>query len=322
MDWKERPVTVTGAGGFIGSHLTERLLKLGAKVRAMVHGDPLYHAGHLAGMQSEGLELVGGDLRDAGFVRRAIIGADTVFHLGAVTSVAYSYTHPEETISTNVLGTLNVCAAAREAAVRRLVHTSTAGAYGNARNDEPITEEHPVIACNPYTAGKLGGDCAAQTYHLSYGLPVATVRLFNVFGPRMGRFLIMPAIIQQLLEGPELKLGDLTPTRTFAYVDDIVDAYFRMAETENVVGEVVHFGGEEVITMADLVDLIARIMDRPYTVVEDPGRLRPKNSEIYRVRADSSKAKRLLGWEARVSLREGLERTIEWIASGGYQRLP
>ena len=309
MTWDQETVAITGAGGFVGSHLTERLLAEGARVRAMVHGKP----GHLADADHQNLTLHDGDLLDAEFVSAVVEGADHVFHLGAVTSVAYSYDHPEETVRTNVIGTLNVCQAARTHGVTRLVHTSTAGVYGNAENDAPITEAHPVRGCNPYTAAKLGGDHVAETYHLSYDLPVTTVRLFNVFGPRMGQYLIMPAIISQLLDGPELKLGDLTPTRTFTYVDDIVDGFLRAAQAEDAVGELVHFGAERVITMQELVDLIAELMNVKYTLHQDPDRLRPAKSEIFRVRVDSTKAQSLLGWTPTVGLEEGLRRTIAWM---------
>jgi dTDP-glucose 4,6-dehydratase len=309
MGWQGKTVAVTGAGGFVGSHLTESLLALGATVRGMTHRKP----GHLTGNAHPQLSLHDGDLCDKDFVNRFIAGADTVFHLGAVTSVSYSYEQPEETIRTNVLGTTNVCAAALAAGVQRMVHTSTAGVYGNAEGGRPITEEHPVRGCNPYTAAKLGGDHVAETYALSYNLPVATVRLFNVFGPRMGRYLIMPNIIEQLLQGPELKLGDLTPTRTFTYVDDIVDGYLRAAESDAALGQVIHFGAERVITMQELVDLIAGLMGVEYQLVQDPSRLRPAKSEIYRVSVDSSRARAVLGWEPTVGLEEGLRRTIEWL---------
>lgn len=314
MDWNGRKVLVTGACGFIGSHLVERLLSLGAEVRAMGHGDPLYRPGHLKGIEHPQLERVGGDLRDAGFVSKSMAGVDTVFHLGAVTSVAYSYTHPEETLATNASGTLHVCAAALDAGVRRVVHTSTAGGYGNAQDGRPISETHPVSGCNPYTAAKLGGDFTAQSYWLSYGLPVTTVRLFNVFGPRMGRYLIMPTVILQLLQGPRLRLGDLSPTRTFVYVDDIVEAYLAMACADSLIGELVHFGSEEVVSMGELVERIAGIMGKSYEIAEDPSRLRPANSEIYRIAVDISKAKSTLNWRPKVGLDAGLRETIAWFS--------
>lgn len=310
MDWNGVRVAVTGAGGFVGSHLTERLLSHGANVKGMTHGKP----GHLAGCAHPNLTLHDGDLCDADFVHQFIAGAEYVFHLGAVTSVAYSYDHPEETVHTNVLGTLNVCAAARAAGIRRMVHTSTAGVYGNAEGGLPITEDHPVHGCNPYTAAKLGGDHVAETYWLSYNLPVATVRLFNVFGPRMGRYLIMPTIIEQLLQGPELRLGDLTPTRTFTYVDDIVDGFLLAATRDEALGQVIHFGAERVISMGELADMIAEIMGVQYNLVQDPSRLRPEKSEIYRVVVDSSRARTQLGWSPDVGLEPGLRRTIEWFS--------
>lgn len=314
-------MVVTGAGGFIGSHLCERLAGLGARVRAVVHGNSRGTVGYLAELSPGHAAAVGvrhGDICDGGFIRTAISGADTVFHLAAVTSVAYSYGNPEETIATNVTGTANVCSAAREAGVRRLVHTSSAGVYGTMRDDAPITEEHPVQACNPYTAGKLGGDHVAESYYLSYDLPVATCRIFNTIGPRMGRFLVLPTIILQLLKGNVLRLGDTRPTRNFTYVDDIVTAFVRMAEEDAAVGQVVHFGSERDISIGDLARLTAQLMDRQTDIQFDKGRLRPEKSEIHRVVADSSKARRLLGWQPEVPLEEGIRRTVEWISAGGY----
>ena len=312
---------VTGAGGFIGSHLCERLMGMGARVRAMVHGDAQYHSGYLRQIPPDAavdLDVMGGDLRDAVFVREAMAGADTVFHLGAVTSVAYSYTHPEETIATNVTGTLNVCMAAREAKVRRMVHTSSAGVYGDAEDGKPIRETHPIRGCNPYTAGKIGGDFVAQTYYLSYDLPVATVRPFNAYGPRMGRYLIIPTIIMQALERDEVKLGNLSPTRNYTYVDDMVMAFVRMAEEDKAVGEVVHFGSPTAISMGDLAHRIFATMGRTIRIVQDEALFRPEKSEIYQVIADCTKARNLLQWEPTVSLDEGLKRSVAWIAEGGY----
>lgn len=320
MEWNGRRAVVTGAGGFIGSHLVERLASLGAQVTAMVHGDPPMHAGYLGNKALRTVALVGGDIRDSEFVHGAIAGADTVFHLGAVTSVQYSYKHPAETIEVNTMGTNHVCAAARAAGVRRVLHASTGGAYGNAAGGKPITEDHPMVASSPYVAGKIAADHVAQTYHLSFGLPVATVRLFNAYGPRVGQFLIIPTIIQQFLKGPHIKLGDLSPTRPFLYIADIVDAFLAMAEADGVDGDVVHFGGPESISMGELVERIAALMDVTPEIEQDPARMRPKNSEIHRQSVDGSKAERLLGWRAKVGMNAGLAETIAWVRAGGYEK--
>jgi nucleoside-diphosphate-sugar epimerase len=318
MSLKGKHVLVTGAGGFIGSHLCERLLTKGVVVRAIVHGGGAYPARYLSSLRAPSLLILGGDIRDASFARECVEGADTVFHLAAVTSVAYSYIHPEETIATNVMGTLNVCEAARRTGVRRLVHVSSAGVYGNARENKSIREDHSVQGCSPYTAGKLGGDFIVDSYCRSYELPATTARLFNAYGPRMGSYLIIPTIVLQALYGDEVKLGDLTPTRNYTYVEDVVTALMRMAEEDAVVGEVVHFGSPEVVSMADLARRILGIVGRDVPVVRDESRLRPEKSEIHHVAADCAKARDLLGWEPKISLDDGLRQTVAWVASGGY----
>ncbi|MCC6695115.1 MAG: GDP-mannose 4,6-dehydratase [Candidatus Hydrogenedentes bacterium] len=325
MDWTGRPVLVTGAGGFIGSHLCERLIGMGAKVRAVVHGNMRGSIGHLAALPADAshrIEICGGNLRDGAFVREATTSIDTVFHLGAITSVAYSYANPEETMITNVFGTLNVCSAARHEHVRRLVHTSSAGVYGATKAGEPISETHPLAAHNPYTASKLAADFTVESFYLSYDLPVAICRIFNVYGPRVGRFLVIPTIILQLMRGNELRLGDLTPSRNFTYIDDIVTAFIRMAEEECVMGEVVNFGSTRVVTVGELAQIIADLMGKHVTVLTEADRLRPKRSEILRVEADSTKARTLLGWEPQIELEEGLRRTIDWVTGGGYTDAP
>lgn len=320
MDWNGRNVLITGAGGFIGSHLTERLLEKGANVRALVYSDREGNPGYLRKDRSkypEALDLCFGNIRDAAFVSAMTRGMDTVFHLAAITSVVYSYTNPEDTVTTNVLGTLNVCNAARHEDVRRMVHTSSAGVYGTAQ-DAAITERHPVRAHNPYTASKLAADSVVESYYLSYELPATTVRIFNVYGPRVSRFLVIPTIINQLLKSPELTLGDLSPTRNFTYVDDIVDGFMLMAERDEVVGEVVNFGSPESVTIGQLAHLIAELMGVDAQIQSDAERLRPEKSEIQRVEADISKARELLDWEPKYKLRDGLQRTIDWIRDGGY----
>lgn len=320
MDWTGRTVVVTGASGFIGSHIVERLSGLGAHVKAIVHGDPQFRSGYLAGKPLANLSIAGGDVRDLDFIRRNVEGADTVIHLGAVTSVQYSFAHPSETIEVNTMGTNNVCIAARAAGVRRVLHASTGGSYGNAKDGKPIAEDHHMVASSPYVAGKIAADYTVQTHFLSYGLPVATVRLFNAYGPRVGRFLIIPTVIQQFLKGPHIKLGDLTPTRPFLYIDDIVDAFLAMGEAEGVEGDVIHFGGPESVSMGELVQRIAAIIGVTPEIEQDPTRMRPKNSEIHRQSVDGSKAERVLGWKAKVGLDEGLRRTIDWVRAGGYEK--
>ena len=324
MDWAGRSVLVTGAGGFIGSHLCERLAHMDANVRGMVHGNMRGSIGHLASVPDElasHIEVFGGNVRDGAFVREATVGVDTVFHLAAVTSVRYSYSNPDETVLTNVLGTLNVCNACRHEGVRRLVHTSSAGVYGSALGDAPIRETHPVKAHNPYTASKLGADHVVESFYLSYELPVSICRIFNVYGPRIGKFLVIPSIILQLIRGTELRLGDVTPTRNFTYVDDILRAFVAMAEEERVVGEVVHFGSPRAVTIGELAQLIARLMDKEANIELDPELMRPEKSEIRRVVADSTKARELVGWEPTVELEDGLRKTIDWVASGGYEEV-
>lgn len=321
MDWNGRSVLITGAGGFIGSHLTERLLREGAFVRAMVYSDREGRTGYLSQVApeySKNLQMCFGNIRDAAFVGAVTRGMDTVFHLAAVTSVVYSYQNPDDTITTNVFGTLNVCTAAHHEQVRRLVHTSSAGVYASTDMDRPIDETHPVKAHNPYTASKLAADNVVESFYLSFDLPVAICRIFNVYGPRISRFLVIPQVILQLLKEEELKLGDISPTRNFTYVDDIIDAFVAMAESDRVVGDVVNFGSPEAVTIGQLAQQIARLMDKELDIVLDPNRLRPSRTEVQRVIADTTKARELLGWTTRVDLDEGLRRTIEWIEAGGY----
>lgn len=315
MDWHGKEVLVTGAGGFIGSYLTERLLREGAHVRALVFSDREGRMGHLSGLDGDypgKLLPCFGNIRDAAFISSVTRGVDTVFHLAASTSVVYSYWNPDDTIMTNVTGTLNVCTAARHEGCRRVVHTSSAGVYGTASDDEEISERHPLVAHNPYTASKLAADCVVESFYRSYDLPVTTVRMFNVYGPRVSQFLVIPTIIMQLMETDTVKLGDITPTRNFTYVDDMVDAFIRIAEADEVEGEVVNFGSQEAVTIGRLAEMIAEIMGKPLQIEQEVERLRPSRSEIKRVVADISKARKLLGWEPKISLEEGLRRTIEW----------
>ncbi len=327
-------VLVTGAGGFIGSHIVQRLLQDGVRVRALVHGDAYKHAGHLSrylpklsdgeGVVTQNpspnwdfkghLEITGGDLCDAGFVRKAVSGANAIVHTGAVTSVAYAFAHPIETVQSNVIGTTNICNTALECNVKRMIHTSTAGVYATQNSDIPISETSSSGGWNPYSASKLAADHIVQSYYCSYDLPVVTLRLFNTYGPRMGRYLIMPTIIEQLHHSNELHLGDLSPHRTFVYVDDVVEGFMLAlaAHDKKVLGEIVHLSGQESISMRNLVDCIADIMQKEYALICDDARLRPQKTEINQINVDISKASDVLGWSPIISLETGLTHTITW----------
>lgn len=313
MDWSGRKVLVTGAGGFIGSHLAEELVRQGAEVTAFVHYNGAGRWGWLddSPLASE-MRIHAGDIADAESVKEAVQGQDTLFHLAALIAIPYSYSAPRSYVRTNVEGTLNVLQAAREAGTRRVIHTSTSETYGTAIT-VPIAETHPLQGQSPYSASKIGADMMAESYQRSFGVPVVTVRPFNTFGPRQSARAVIPTIISQLCHGPEVKLGSLTPTRDLNYVANTVEGFLAAAGPDEAVGEVVNLGSNREISIGDLATLIATTMGKPIQIVTDSQRVRPENSEVERLLADSSKAKRLLGWEPRVSLEEGLAQTIEWV---------
>jgi len=306
---------VTGAGGFLGSHLVERLLAAGARPRAFVRYGSTGSRGWLEGSPRLGeIEVFAGDVTDAGSVRRAMEGVDVVFHLAALIGIPYSYHAPLSYVRTNVEGTLNVCQAALDAGVRRLVHTSTSEVYGTALR-VPIDEEHPLQGQSPYSASKIAADKIAESFHRSFGLPVVTVRPFNTYGPRQSARAIVPAIVTQLLRGPAVRLGNLAPTRDMNYVSDTVEGFLRAAESDGAEGRVVQLGSGREIAIGDLARLVARLLGRPIELREEAVRLRPGASEVERLLCDASRARQLLGWTPAVALEEGLRRTIDWIAS-------
>ncbi len=310
---RDRTVLVTGAGGFIGSHLAERLVDEGARVRALVH----YNASGTWGWldrspRAAEMDVVAGDLGDRDSVRRAVKGCEIVFHLGALIAIPYSYDAPASYVRTNVEGTLNVLQAARELGTARVVHTSTSEVYGTARH-VPIDEAHPLQGQSPYSASKIGADKLAEAFHLSFGLPVVTVRPFNTFGPRQSARAVIPTIITQCLTADVVRLGSLTPTRDFNYVADTADGFLRAAEAPAAVGRTVNLGSGREISIGDVARLIARLAGREITIETDAKRLRPDASEVERLLADNTLAGTLLGWKPRVGLEEGLERTIAWM---------
>ena len=311
--WNGKRVLVTGAGGFIGSHLAERLVELGAKTRAFVHYRSdgswgwLDHSSH-----KEAFEVVAGDIRDQDSVLQAVRDVEVVFHLAALIAIPYSYHAPHSFVQTNVSGTLNVLQAARECGIERLVHTSTSEVYGTARS-VPIDEGHPLQGQSPYAASKIGADKLAESFCLSYALPVVTVRPFNTFGPRQSGRAIVPTIITQCLTETRVRLGNLSPTRDLNYVSDIVGGFLRAAGPPEAIGRTLNLGSGRETSVAELARLVADLVGKPLEVEPEEERVRPTQSEVERLAADSTAARALLGWEPSVSLEEGLKITIEWI---------
>ena len=280
--WPGRRVLVTGAGGFIGSHLAERLAELGA------------------------------DVRDRDSARAAVGDAEVVFHLAALIAIPYSYEAPESYVQTNVVGTLNVLRAAQEAGVALVVHTSTSEVYGSARY-VPIDEAHPLQGQSPYAASKIAADKMAEAFHLSYGLPVATLRPFNTFGPRQSARAVIPTVITQLLAGDRVSLGNLEPTRDFTYVTDTVEAFVKAAGCPEAVGRVLNTGSGREISIGELVERIEAVLGRRAPVERDESRVRPPGSEVERLCANAGAARELLGWEPAVALDDGLAATAAWL---------
>ena len=314
---KDKRVLVTGAGGFIASHLVERLIAEGARVRAFVRYNSRGDLGLLRMLPPEALsqlDIVAGDLRDVEAVRESVKDIDTVFHLGALIAIPYSYVHPREVVETNVMGTLNVLMAAREFGTQRVIHTSTSEVYGTARY-VPIDESHPLQGQSPYSASKIGADRIAESFYRSFNVPVVTIRPFNTYGPRQSARAVIPTIISQALTRDEVKLGSLEPSRDFTFVADTVDGFLRVASADDVLGEEINLGNDNTIRIGDLAEKIFGMIGRTPRLVTDSQRIRPGKSEVLKLWASNKKAKELIGWEPRVSLDEGLRRTVEWISA-------
>lgn len=314
MELKRRKILVTGAGGFIGGHLVEQLVKEGACVRALVRYNSRNNQGMLECLQNSirtEIEVIPGDLKDPETVFDAVKGMQIVFHLGALIAIPYSYVHPREAIETNIMGTLNVLNAARKHEVKKIIHTSTSEVYGTAQY-VPIDEKHPLQGQSPYSASKIGADKIVESFYRSYGLPIATIRPFNTYGPRQSARAVIPTIISQVLSGAKVYLGSLAPTRDLTYVADTVKGFIKIAESEKTVGEVINIGSNFEISIGELSTKIIKIIGKKVKIISSLGRIRPQDSEVERLLADNSKAKRMLGWEPKVNLDEGLARTIEW----------
>lgn len=315
----DHKILVTGAGGFIGSHLTEELVKRGYSVRAFVHYNSTNSHGWLESLTSEvraQIEVFSGDIRDSYGVKTAMQGCDVVLHLAALIAIPYSYHSPETYVDTNVKGTLNVLQAAKELGVAKVVHTSTSEVYGTARF-VPITEEHPLQGQSPYSATKIGADQLALSFYQSFGTPVSVIRPFNTYGPRQSARAVIPTVITQIASGKRrIKLGALHPTRDFNYVRDTVRGFIAIAESKQSVGQVINIGSNFEISIGDTVQLIAEVMGADIEIETENSRLRPEKSEVERLWADNSKAKALLQWEPLFGgyegFKRGIEETVEW----------
>ncbi|MDD6280166.1 MAG: NAD-dependent 4,6-dehydratase LegB [Bacteroidales bacterium] len=303
---------VTGADGFIGSHLVDLLLSQGIKVRALSQYNSFNNWGWLEGKSDPNLEIVCGDVRDAVFCRHIARDTDTIFHLAALIAIPYSYVAPESYVDTNVKGTLNMCQAAKDLGVGRLIVTSTSEVYGTAQY-VPIDEKHPRQPQSPYSATKIGADAIAKSFYNAFGLPVVIARPFNTYGPRQSARAIIPTIISQIANGArEIKVGDLSPTRDFNYVEDTCRGFLALGRADNIEGEEINIATGTEISMADTLKLIAELMGADVKYVVDPERLRPSKSEVFRLCGDNTKIESLTDWRPQVTIREGLRRTIEW----------
>lgn len=322
MNIKNKKILITGADGFIGSHLTEELVRRGHNVRAFVYYNSFNSLGWLDHSDKDvkdSIDIFAGDIRDPHGVKDALKGCDVVMHLAALIAIPYSYHSPDTYVDTNIKGTLNVLQAARELSIEKIVHTSTSEVYGTARY-VPIDEEHPLQGQSPYSASKIGADQMALAFFRSFNTPVAIIRPFNTYGPRQSARAVIPTIILQIANSiKDIKLGALHPTRDFNYIKDTVNGFIATAESDASIGEVINVGSNYEISIGETAQIIAGIMGQQINTVEDEIRLRPKRSEVERLWADNSKAKRLLSWSpnysGREGLRRGLQETVAWFTT-------
>ncbi|NRS49396.1 NAD-dependent 4,6-dehydratase LegB [Brevibacillus sp. HB2.2] len=325
MNLKGKKILVTGSDGFIGSHLTERLVQEGYDVRAFVNYNSFNSWGWLDHSPQEivsQVEIFSGDIRDPHGVKKAMENCDVVMHLAALIAIPYSYHSPDTYVDTNIKGTLNIMQAARELEVEKVIHTSTSEVYGTAKF-VPITEEHPLQGQSPYSASKIGADQMALSFYSSFGLPVSIIRPFNTYGPRQSARAVIPTIITQIAAGQKtIKLGSLHPTRDFNYVKDTVRGFISMAQSDRSVGEVINIGSNYEVSIGQTAEFIAELMGQDIEIVTEDNRLRPEKSEVERLWADNSKAKELLGWEPDYSGTEGFKRglaeTIKWFLNPSH----
>jgi NAD dependent epimerase/dehydratase len=315
LDIKKKKVLVTGAGGFVGSHLVETLVKSGAKVKAFVHYNSRNDWGMLEDVDKNILkevEVMASDLRDADAVRKAVKDQEVVFHLGALIGIPYSYVNPRDVVDTNVGGTLNVLTSARDFKVEKIIHTSTSEVYGTAQY-VPMDENHPVNPQSPYAASKLAGDLLALSFCRSYNLPVGVIRPFNIYGPRQSARAVIPSIIIQALLKRTVSLGSIFTSRDLTFVTDSASGFVTFAECAKTMGKVVNLGSSREISISELIEIVSKCLNKKIKVIKEKKRIRPEKSEVERLFSDSSKAKALFGWNPKTDIEEGIRKTISWI---------
>ena len=307
-------VLVTGADGFIGSHLTEMLVDLGYRVKALSQYNSFNNWGWLEDVNcKDQIEVLTGDIRDPHYCKQIVKDVDIVFHLAALIAIPYSYVAPDSYVDTNIKGTLNICQAAKENGNIRVIHTSTSEVYGTAQY-VPIDENHPLQAQSPYSATKIAADAIAISFYHAFGLPVTIARPFNTYGPRQSARAVIPTIITQIANGAkDIKLGDLTPTRDFNYVEDTCRGFIALAEEDKTIGETINIGSNFEISVADTLNIIKEIMQSDVEFITDKQRIRPKKSEVLRLWCDNTKIEKLTGFKPQLDIREGLQKTINWI---------
>lgn len=320
--WQNRKVLVTGAGGFIGSHLTEALANSGAQVTAMIHYDSRSNMSNLEYLPKDTLKklnIISGDICDPFFVNSAVDGQDTVFHLAALIAIPYSYIAPYSYVQTNINGTLNVAEACRKHKTRRMVHTSTSETYGTAIY-APIDEKHPMQGQSPYSASKIGADKMIESYYNSFDLPVVTLRPFNTYGPRQSARAVLPTIISQCLSDSEqISLGDLSPIRDMNFVLDTAEAFMAVAKNDNCVGKTLNTGTGVGITVGEMAEMIIKLTGSNKQFVQDPNRIRPVKSEVFKLISNSSQLRELTGWTPKTSFEKGIEECINFVKNNLHQ---
>ncbi len=316
MNWTTKRVLVTGADGFIGSHLTERLISLGAKVKAFVMYNSLNSWGWIDTFSpetKEALDVVCGDIRETDILKQALKDVDIVFHLAALIAIPYSYASPSSYVKTNIEGTLNLLQAGLERGLEKIIHTSTSEVYGTAQY-VPIDEKHPLQGQSPYSASKIGADMMAESFYRSFNLPVTTVRPFNTYGPRQSARAVIPTLILQMLAGTTVRIGSLHPIRDFTYVLDTADGFIKAAETDGINGQVINLGANQGISIGGLAEKLTKMLDLKNIIIEcEEERIRPARSEVNRLICNNQKAEKLLGWTPSIGLTDGLVKTIEWL---------